>query len=164
MFADDDFRFAFDHPAAGIFHGGEGFRQNFVEPLRQLLVVRDFGKLILPRGGFPAQFIVGELLKPNFDFIDPANDRPEFFQLAVIPRPEDHFYEPNHDDSRKIASETLREETQSVKANRYMRTLAQPPFFHLLGALASRRLAGLRQAVPNPCRRDVGAPREHNLV
>jgi hypothetical protein len=121
MLANNDFRFALDHPAAGVFHGGECLGQNLIEPQRQLLVVRDFGKLVLPRGGFLAQFVVGELLKSGFDFIDAADDRPEFFQLAVIPRPEDHFYQPNHDDLRqfaKITRGTLREEPQNVKANR----------------------------------------------
>jgi hypothetical protein len=121
MLANNDFRFALDHPAAGVFHGGECLGQNLIEPLRQLLVVRDFGKLILPRGGFLAQFVVGKLLESGFDFIDPADDRPEFFQLAVVPRPKDHFYQPNHDDLRqfvKITRETLCEEPQNVKANR----------------------------------------------
>jgi hypothetical protein len=60
-------------------------------------------------------------LESGLDFIDLRDERPEFSQLALVPRPEDHFYQPNHDDLRqftKIACETLRDETQSVKANR----------------------------------------------
>jgi hypothetical protein len=41
------------------------------------------------------------------------------------------------------------------------RTSTPPPFFHFLGALASRRLVALRQTVPR--RRDVGVPKARNL-
>jgi hypothetical protein len=41
------------------------------------------------------------------------------------------------------------------------RTSAPPRYFHLLGALASRRPTALRQAIQ--CRRDVGAPKGSNL-
>ena len=49
--------------AAGVFHDGKRFGQNLIEPSRQFVLVLDFGKLLLPRGGFLAQSVVGKLLQ-----------------------------------------------------------------------------------------------------
>ena len=50
-------------PAAGVFHHGKGFRQNFIQLAREFGLVLDLGKLGFPRGGLGAQFVVGQLLQ-----------------------------------------------------------------------------------------------------
>ncbi len=78
-------------PAAGVFHDGERLRQNLIELLRELVLVLDFGKLLLPRGGFGAQFVVGKFLEAVFELVDLRDERLEPFHFAVVPRPENHF-------------------------------------------------------------------------
>ena len=101
MPAHDHFRLRSRQPAAGVFDDGERFGQNFVERGGQFLLVLNWRQARLPLGGFLAQFVVGKLLEAGLDLVDLADDRPEFFHFAVVPRPENHFYEPNHDNLRK---------------------------------------------------------------
>ena len=101
MAAHDHFRFALRQPAAGVFDDGKGFGQNFVERGGQFLLVLNRRQARLPVGGFLAQLVVGKLLEAGLDLVDLVDNRPEFFHFAVIPRPEDQFYEPNHDNLRK---------------------------------------------------------------
>ena len=110
--------FLAQQPAAGIFDDGKRLRQNVVELLREFILVLNFGKLLLPRGGFGAQFVVGKFLKAALNLVDLRDERLESFHFAVVPRPENHFNKPSHDNSRKLASATLRERAQSVKTNR----------------------------------------------
>ncbi len=87
--AHDDFLSA--QAAAGVFDDGERFGQNFLQGLRQFVLVFNRRQTRLPIGGFLAQFVVGKFLQAGFQFVDLTDDGPEFLHFAVVFRPEDFF-------------------------------------------------------------------------
>ena len=81
-------------PAAGVFHDRKSFRQNFVQPRGQFLVVLDFGKLLLPRGGFLPQGIVRKLLASSAsNSLILAHHGTKPFYFAVVFRADELFYD-----------------------------------------------------------------------
>src|ERR1051325_1729331 len=95
MLADDDVGAA--KASAGVFYNGEGLGQDFVEPLLQLLMVGNFGKLFFPSGGLLPQGVVRQLLQFRLVGIDLRDHRPELLDLAVVFRADEFLYDkPNH--------------------------------------------------------------------
>ena len=72
--------------AAGIFHDGERLRQDFRQLPGQFLMVLDCAQLRLPSHCFGAQFLVGQLVQPHFDFIDLHHHRADFPHIPVVLR------------------------------------------------------------------------------
>jgi hypothetical protein len=71
-------------------------------------------------GGFLPQFIIGELLQACLDLVNLMNERPEFSHFAVVLRPEYPFQKIHGKPKSSVENrtDTLRDETRSVKANR----------------------------------------------
>jgi hypothetical protein len=89
--ANGDFRFAVVQAPARVLNDGERFRQDFVQPFREFILVLNFGKIRLPIGGLLAQVVIGERLKTSLDFVDFGDQRAQSFDFAVVFLPDDFF-------------------------------------------------------------------------
>ena len=76
-------------PARCVFHYRERFRQNFIELLPLIFQLRNFRDLFLPGRGLGAQSIIGQALELLVELVDPAYNRRQAFELALILRPKD---------------------------------------------------------------------------
>src|ERR1039458_4918524 len=82
MLANDDFSAA--EPPAGVLDHGKGLRQDFIQAPGQLLVVLDFGYLLLPGGGLLAQYVRGPLLQLLLEGVNSRYQGTEPLDLAVV--------------------------------------------------------------------------------
>ena len=88
LIADRECVLPFGQPARRVFHNRKRFRQNLIELFPLLLQVRDRRELGLPGRGFGAQIVVGERLELLVELVDPAHDRHQTLDLALIFRAE----------------------------------------------------------------------------
>src|SRR5205823_14403155 len=102
MLAHGDF-FA-PQPAAGIFHDRESLRQDFIDAASEFFLVLDFRKLLFPSDRFLPQSVIRDFLQLGFQGINLRDERTEAFDLALIFRADELFYDKaNHGYTLKTA-------------------------------------------------------------